>query len=77
MFFPLQPLKFQLQIHCTLEGTAENVPIIGIPILIFLCIYITASSPVSHTYFCPRRENKKELSLKLHNMCLMGQGQSV
>ena len=29
------------------------------PVLSFLCIYITASSPVSQTYFCPIRENKK------------------
>ena len=51
--------KFQLQIHNTLEVIADNVPISGIPILIFLCIFITASSPVSHTCFCLRRENKK------------------
>ena len=25
----------------------------------FVCIFITASSQVSHTCFCPRRENKK------------------
>ena len=43
----------------TLEVTAENVSISDIPILIFLCIFITASSLVSHTNFCPRRENKK------------------
>ena len=43
---------------------AEIVPIFGIPkspILIFLYeIFITASSPVSHTHFCPGRENKKQ-----------------
>ena len=38
--------KFQVQIHFTLEVIAENVPISGIPILIFLCIFVTASSPV-------------------------------
>ena len=52
--------KFQLQIHYTLKGTAENVQVIGVSIMIFLCIYLTASSPVSHTYFYPRRENKKQ-----------------
>ena len=51
--------KFQLQIHYTLEVVAENEPVSGIPILIFLCIFITALTPVSHTYFRPRRENKK------------------
>ena len=35
--------KNQLQIHNSLEGTAENVSIIDIPILNFLCIYITAN----------------------------------
>ena len=51
--------KFQLQVHNTLEVIAENVPISGIPIFIFLCIFITASSPVLHNCFCPGRENKK------------------
>ena len=52
--------KFQLQIHCILKVIADNVPISGvIPILIFLCIFKIALTPVSHTYFCPRRERKK------------------
>ena len=39
---------------------AVNVLISGIPILIFICIFITASSPsVKYLLFCPRRENKK------------------
>ena len=41
----------------------QNVPIIGRTILIFVHIYKTDSSPVSHVYF-PRRENKKEASDK-------------
>ena len=49
--------KSQLQIRYTLEVIAENAPISGVPFWIFLCIFITASPPVSHTYFCPRREN--------------------
>ena len=59
--FLIMTPKFQLQIHYTLEVIAENVPISGIPIFIFLCIFIIAlaSPPVSNTYFCPRRENKK------------------
>ena len=48
--------KFQLQIHYTLVVIAESVPISGIPILVFLYIFITASFPMSHSYFCPRRE---------------------
>ena len=40
--------KFQRQIHYTLKVIAENVPTSGIPILIFLLIFITASSLVSH-----------------------------
>ena len=55
--FLIITLKCQLQIHYTLEVIAENVPIFGIPILIFLCIFILALYPVSYTYFCPRREN--------------------
>ena len=51
--------KFQLQIHYTAEVTAENGSTSGIPILIFLCIFVTASFPVLHTCFCFRRENKK------------------
>ena len=30
-----------------------------------------------HTCFCPRRENKSKLELKLCKMCLRGQGQLV
>ena len=44
-----------------LEVIAEKVTLSGVPILIFLCIFVTTSPacPVSHTYFCPRRESKK------------------
>ena len=69
--------KFQLQIHYTLAVIAENVPISGIPIFIFLCIFITASSPVSHSYFCPRREYRSNPEVKLYKMCLRGQGRSI
>ena len=33
--FLITTLKFQLQIHYTMEVIAEDVPISGIPILIF------------------------------------------
>ena len=52
--------KFQLQMHYSLAVKAEKVPISSIPILIVLCFSITTRSPVLHSYFCPRRENKKQ-----------------
>ena len=48
---------------------AENVTITGIPISSFLRIYITASSPVSYTYFCLWRVNKKEPRGETPQMC--------
>ena len=57
IFLRITP-KFQLQIHYIVAGIAENVPVFGKPILIFLCIFITASSPVSLSYFYLRREHK-------------------
>ena len=57
--FLITTQKFQLQIHSTWEILAENVPISGIPVFLFLWIFIIASSPVSHV-FCSRRENKKQ-----------------
>ena len=54
----------------------NNVPISDIPILIFLCIFITASSPMSHSYFCPRREIRISLVVRWYKMCLRGQGHS-
>ena len=41
--------KISQQIHYILEVIAENEPISDIPVMIFLCIFIRASSPVSHT----------------------------
>ena len=62
--------KFQLQIHYTLKVIAENVSISGIPILIFLLIFMTASSPVSCTVFAPREKLRSNLEVKLHKMYL-------
>ena len=57
---------------------AENVPISGIPILIFLCIFITASYPRCHIpIFAPGEKIKSNLEVKLCKMCLRGQGQSA
>ena len=69
--------KFQLQIHYTLEVITENVPISSILILIFLCIFMTASFPVSHFFtFASGEQIRSNLEVKLHKMCLRGQGQS-
>ena len=57
--------KFQLQIHYTLEIVTENVSISIIPNF-FLCIFTKASlSPVPHSYFWLRRENKKKTWAKI------------
>ena len=75
--FLIITFKFQLQIHYTLEVIAENVPITGIPILIFLCIFITPSSPVSHAFFATGEKIKSNIDVKLYKMCLRGQDQPV
>ena len=75
-FFLITIPNFQLQIHNTWEVITENVLISGIPILILSCIFITASSPVSHSYFAPQVK-LRSFEVKLHKMCLRGQGQSV
>ena len=67
---------FFLYIVYTLEGTAENVQIIGIPILI-LCIYIAEASPKSHTYFAPGEKIRNKLQVKRHKICPTGRSQSV
>ena len=51
--------KFQLQILCSFGDITESVKLIGIPENNFLCIFIIASSPGVHTFFCLRRVNKK------------------
>ena len=67
-YFLIITQKFQLQIHYTLQVIAENVAISDIPILI-LCIFITASSPMSHI-FAPKEKIKSYLEVKLCKMCL-------
>ena len=55
--------KFQLQILCSLGDMTldmtKNVNLIGIPENNFLCIFIIASSPGVHPFFCLWRVNKK------------------
>ena len=57
--FLIANLKFRLQTPCSFGDMAENVKLIGIPINNFFCIYIIASSPGLHTFFCLWRVNKK------------------
>ena len=58
MFLVSNP-KFQLQILCSFGDMTKNVKLIGIPENNFLCIFIIASSPGVHTFFCLWRVNKK------------------
>ena len=51
--------KFQLQILCSFGDITKSMKLIGIPENNFLCIFITASSPGVHTFFCLWRVNKK------------------
>ena len=50
--------KFQLQILCSFGDIIKSVKLIGIPENNFLCIFIIASSPGVHTFFCLWRVNK-------------------
>ena len=50
--------KFQLQILCSLGDITKMVKLNGIPEN-NLCIFIIASSPGTHTFFCLWRVNKK------------------
>ena len=51
--------KFQLQILCSFGDTTKSVKLMGIPENNFLCIFIIASSPGVHSFFCLWRVNKK------------------
>ena len=51
--------KIHLQILCSSGDMTKNVKLIGIPENNFLCIFITASSPGVHSFFCLWRVNKK------------------
>ena len=51
--------KFQFQILCSFGDITKNVKLNVIPENNFLCIFIIASSPGVHTFFCLWRVNKK------------------
>ena len=64
--------KFQLQTLCSFGNITKSVKLSGIPENNFLCIFIIASSPGIHTFFCLWRESNK-----LHKINFIGQGQSI
>ena len=51
--------KVQLQTLCSFGYITKSVKLNGIPVNNFLCIFIIASSPGVHTFFCFWRVNKK------------------
>ena len=51
--------KFQLQILCSFGDITKCVKLKGIPENNFLCIFIIASSPGVHTFFCLWGVSKK------------------
>ena len=69
--------KFQLQILCSFGDTTKSVKLIGIPENNFLCIFILASSPGVHTFFCLWRVNKKLPEDETSQIHFRGQGQSI
>ena len=75
--FLIANLKFRLQTPCSFGDMTENVKFSGIPINNFLCIFIIASSPGLHTFFCLWKVNKKLPQGETYKMHFRGQGQSV
>ena len=58
-YFLIANPKFQLQILFSFGDITKSVKLNGIPENNFLCIFIIASSPGVHTFFCLWRVNKK------------------
>ena len=69
--------KFQLQILCSFGDMTKNVKLIGIPENNFLCIFIIASSPGVHSFFCLWRVNKKLPQGETSQNTFQSQGQSI
>ena len=57
-----------------MEVMIENVPLSGAPILIFLFISITTSSPVYILIFASEEQIRSNLEVKLQKRGLSGQG---
>ena len=51
--------KISAQIPCSFGDITKSVNLNGIPENNFLCIFIAASSPGVHTFFCLWRVNKE------------------
>ena len=62
IFFWLQIQNLSFKFFVVLEIWQKNVKLIGIPENNFLCIFILASSPGVHTFFCLWRVNKEATS---------------
>ena len=58
-FFLIANPEFQLQNLSSFGDITKGVKLNGIPENNFLCIFIIASSPGVHTFFCLWRVNKK------------------
>ena len=67
--------KCQLQIICSFGDKTKSLKLNGIPENNFLCIFIIASSPGVHTFFCLWRVNKKLPQGETSHF--RGQGQSI
>ena len=75
--FQIANPKFQLQILCSFGDITKSVKLNGIPENNFLCIFIIASSPGVHTFFCLWRVNKKLPQGETSQNAFRGQGQSI
>ena len=69
--------KFQLQILCSFWDITKSVKLNGIPENNFLCIFIIASSPGVHTFFCLWRVNKKLPQGETSQNAFQRSGQSI
>ena len=75
--FLIKNPKFQLQTLCSFEDITKSVKLNGIPKNNFLCIFIIASSPGVHTFFCLWRVNQKLPQGETSQNAFRGQGQSI
>ena len=75
LIFLIANPKFQLQILCSFGDTTKSVKLNGIPENDFLCIFIIASSPGVHTFFCFWRVDKKLSEDETSQNAFQGQGQ--
>ena len=67
-YFSICKSKISASILCSFGDMTKNVKLIGIPENNFLCIFIIASSPGVHIFFCLWRVTRSYLRVKLHKM---------